>query len=242
MTVKRRFWLFIIVALVLYVSYDIIIINALSAQVCLSQPNPKAFRAEVVPYPRSIYWEDNVNSGFGRDERINLIENYLDGVRLSKIAVNGGDGIVYWYESDKNDWSVSQEILKKKGRGREYVNQVKREALSVFDRGKTFRFLSMPKVDYKVVYRSIDTNYLKQKYLRIDEVKVIDETKGILIGFNQRVVRKRYRVMPDLGLGTYFEYRAVCGDSNLYRFDELILATHSRKIGFPKNRRSLTSY
>ena len=39
--------------------------------------------------PISIYWEDNVYPGFNKEDRELMIINYLDGVHLKTMALNG---------------------------------------------------------------------------------------------------------------------------------------------------------
>ena len=92
---------FVMIALItigiLLPTYDIIITNILGAYYCKADSNPKTFIKKKVEYPESIYWEDNIFGGFDADRRKQMIENYLDGVHLKIMALNGEDGKVYVY-------------------------------------------------------------------------------------------------------------------------------------------------
>lgn len=80
---------------ILLPTYDIIITYALGAYYCST--TPKTFINKKVEYPESIYWEDNVYPGFDAEDRKLMIKNYLDGVHLKTMALNGDDGQIYVY-------------------------------------------------------------------------------------------------------------------------------------------------
>lgn len=80
---------------ILLPTYDIILTNILGGFYCLT--TPKTFINKKVDYPESIYWEDNVYPGFSEDDRKLMIRNYLDGVHLKTMALNGDDGKIYVY-------------------------------------------------------------------------------------------------------------------------------------------------
>lgn len=87
----------VLVFLILLPTYDIIITNVLGAYYCKADPNPKTFIKKKVEYPESIYWEDNVYPGFDNKDRMLMVKNLLDGVRIKKIALNSPDGRIYEY-------------------------------------------------------------------------------------------------------------------------------------------------
>jgi len=99
--------------LILLPTYDIIITNILSAYYCNTSPNPKTYIEKKVEYPISIYWEDNVYPGFNKADRELMIKNYLDGVHLKTMALNGDDGKVYVYSCEK-DISMYKKSLQEK--------------------------------------------------------------------------------------------------------------------------------
>ncbi|MCW8895991.1 MAG: hypothetical protein OQK48_04485 [Sulfurimonas sp.] len=83
---------------ILLPTYDIIITNILGGYYCLTTPS--TYISKKVEYPESIYWEDNVYPGFNEEDRKLMIKNYLDGVHLKTMALNGDDEKVYVYVRD----------------------------------------------------------------------------------------------------------------------------------------------
>lgn len=83
-------------AIFLYAS-DVILSNTLGAYYCAQEPNPKTTIKHTVEEPISIYWEDNVYPGFNDEECKGMVANYLDGVRLQRMALNTPEGKVRVY-------------------------------------------------------------------------------------------------------------------------------------------------
>jgi hypothetical protein len=95
--------LLISIAFLLPFTYDIILTNILSAYYCLvASPHPKTKIEKKVEYPISIYWEDNVYPGFSKEDRELMIINYLNGVHLKTMALNGDNGKIYVYIPPQN--------------------------------------------------------------------------------------------------------------------------------------------
>lgn len=90
------FLLVLITSITLYAS-DVILSNTLGAYYCAQEPNPKTYIKHTVEEPISIYWEDNVYPGFNDEECKGMVANYLDGVRLQRMALNTPDGKVRVY-------------------------------------------------------------------------------------------------------------------------------------------------
>lgn len=96
--------IFAVVFVVGYLTEDIIMTNVLGYYHCSQDPNPKTFIQKTVEYPESIYWEDNVYTGFNEKDRKLMIMNYLDGKHLKAMALNGDDGKVYVYTATEGDF------------------------------------------------------------------------------------------------------------------------------------------
>ena len=76
-------------AIVLYLTYDILLTNIFGLYYCkIAPPHPKTKIEKKVAYPISIYWEDNVYPGFSKQDRELMIKNYLDGVHLKTMALS----------------------------------------------------------------------------------------------------------------------------------------------------------
>ena len=98
---------FVTAVLILIPTHDIIITQILGAYYCITDSDTKTYIHKTVEYPESIYWEDNVYPGFDVQDREFMITNYLDGVRLKRMALNAPDGKIYEYEFE----DVPQEYI-----------------------------------------------------------------------------------------------------------------------------------
>ena len=98
----------LVITAILIPTYDIIITNILGTYYCAQEPNPKTLIKKKVQYPLSIYWEDNVYPGFSKEDRELMITNYLDGVHLKTMALNGDDGKIYVYSKETPQESYDQ--------------------------------------------------------------------------------------------------------------------------------------
>ncbi len=240
------FSIFLGTALMLFLTYDIIITNILSAYYCNASPNPKTKIEKKVAYPISIYWEDNVYPGFSKQDRELMIKNYLDGVHLKTMALNGDDGKIYVYnrEVSKKEYldisnqisSLSKKIkrmqeIQKDRQDKQYIRDINklykaRETLQAKQTKlinsspiseKIYTKSTMPKTNYTVTFNEIHLNAFARKFLYSDETKVIDNKTNETIAYNRRYMRFFYTLFPDVALGNIYYYpHAVCGESHLY--------------------------
>jgi hypothetical protein len=65
---------------------------------------------QTVESPISVYWQDNVWPGFDAYGRNWMVEQYLDGVHLQVLAVNGDDGKIYLYRADAATFAESEKM------------------------------------------------------------------------------------------------------------------------------------
>jgi hypothetical protein len=63
-----------------------------------------------VDYPGSVYWEDNVWPGFKETYRRRMVEDYLDGIHLKALAMNGEDGKIYLYRAHEDSFEKSDRL------------------------------------------------------------------------------------------------------------------------------------
>lgn len=87
---------------------------------------------ETVEFPGSVYWEDNVFPGFDLLSRRWMIEQYLDGVHLQTLALNGDDGKIYLYRATAEHFAESKEL-------QEQVVALKTQADRIITRGRKYR-------------------------------------------------------------------------------------------------------
>ena len=59
--------------------------------------NPLQEIIRTVDKPESVLWIDNVWPGFDDYGRYWMVTNYLDGVHLKELAINGDDGKIYTF-------------------------------------------------------------------------------------------------------------------------------------------------
>lgn len=200
----------VLAILILIPTYDIIITNVLAGYYCLT--TPKTFINKKVEYPISIYWEDNVYPGFNKEDRKLMIMNYLDGVHLKTIALNGEDGKVYIYEANASTWEQLKPLEEE--RGQPYYDMVNAIAQNIMETSEQiFTKETMPKTNYTVTFDELPLNPLSRKFLYSDETKVIDNNTAETIAYNGRVMRFFYNVFPPVGGNIFYSQYSVCGDS-----------------------------
>ncbi len=188
---------------VLLPTYDIIITNALGAYYCKTDPNSKTFIKKKVEYPESIYWEDNIFGGFDKEDRKLMIMNYLDGVHLKTMALNGEDGKIYLYEADSSIWEKLKPLEKE--RSQSYYDMVDTIAQNIMQTSeKSYTKQRMPKINYTVTFDEVKLNFFAKKFLYSDETKIIDNSTNETVAYNRRYMRLFYNMAPDLSLGNLY--------------------------------------
>ena len=231
------FSIFLGTALMLFLTYDIIITNILSAYYCNTSPNPKTKIEKKVAYPISIYWEDNVYPGFSKQDRELMIINYLDGEHLKTMALNGNDGKIYVYHLDK----PILKQLKKEFSEKEWYNKgIKKYTQAVMKTQKIYTRSTMPKLNYTVTFNEIHLNAFARKFLYSDETKVIENSTNKVIAYNRRYMRFFYTLLPDVALGDIYYYpHAMCGERvahleykvfDAYKWSDAHFGNHQRNL------------
>jgi len=176
----------VLVVIILIPIYDIIITNILGAFHCLT--TTKTFINKTVDYPESIYWEDNVYPGFNEEDRKLMVANYLDGVHLKTMALNGDDGKVYVYKTNASVWEQLSPLEEE--RGQPYYDMINAIAQNIMEISEQiYTKQTMPKMNYSVIFNEVKLNPLSRKFLYLDEAKVIDNQTEKTIAYNRRVMR-----------------------------------------------------
>ena len=223
------------VGVALFLTYDIIITNILSAYYCNTSPNPKIKIEKKVEYPLSIYWEDNVYPGFSKQDRELMIINYLDGKHLKTMALNGDDGKIYVYHLDK---PILKELKAKYSTKEWYNKGLKEYANIIMQNEKIYTKATMPKLNYTVTFNEIHLNAFASKFLYSDETKVIDNKTDKVIAYNRRYMRFFYTLQPDFVGGRYYS-EAMCGERvahleykifDAYQWTDTHLGNHQRNL------------
>ena len=198
-------------------TYDIIITNTLGAYHCLTTPS--TYISKKVEYPESIYWEDNVYPGFNAEDRKLMIINYLDGVHLKTMALNGDDGKVYVYILEKPMW----EEIKYEFNNEKTLEKARNKYVELIGHDEqVYTKETMPQMNYTVTFDEIQLNPLSRIFLYSDETKIIDNNTNETIAYNRRVMRFFYNIFPDLVMGNrYYQQDSVCGSNTQYFFQKI---------------------
>lgn len=214
------------VGVILGLAHDIIFTNILAYRICKADPNPKTFIKKTVEYPGSIYWEDNIYPGFDEEDRLLMIRNYLDGVHLTTMALNGPDGVIHLYTATEKDWQKSKAIHAREKEGN-YYDTMAEEAKAVASRGIISR-QELAQINYKVVFNPVSLTPFQRRYLHSDEVLITDNRTDEIIGYNRRLMHKFYLLVPDFVGGRQYYPEALCGSSGFLSFDRAVLTKYSR--------------
>ena len=233
---KMRLWgaLALFVAPLLFLTHDVIITNILAYRICKAEPNPKTYIKKTIEYPESIYWEDNVYPGFDEQDRLLMIRNYLDGVHLKTLALNGPDGTIYVYSATEEDWRESSANNKETEQDwKDYFTTLDEEARKIADQGRTGTRQTMPQLNYSVVFNVVPLTPFERRYLWRDEVTITDESTEEVIAYNRRLMRRWYMIFPDIALGNrYYSPEAMCGLGGwFYGYDRKVFPMIRPRVG-----------
>jgi hypothetical protein len=125
--------LFNLFIVILIPAHDMIPTNILAWYHCKFDASPQTFVKKKVEYPISIYWTSSITSGFSENGRKLMIINYLDGVHLKTMALNGDDGKVYVYTRDVPKGlyeSLSLQLLQEENRLNKLEKELSKHELS----------------------------------------------------------------------------------------------------------------
>lgn len=237
------------VGVILGFTHDIIFTNILAYQICKADPNPKTFIKKTVEYPGSIYWEDNIYSGFDEEDRLLMISNYLDGVHLTTMALNGPDGKIYLYTATDKDWQVSLSIEKKTEQDwSDYFKTIEIETREIAARVKILTRQELPQPNYIVVFNLVSLTPLQRRYLYSDEVTITDSRVNEIVAYNRRLMRFYYKLQLEPMGGctsmTTLHFEAIFGLPVLYGLDDQSILCYKKPSNIVTNykcRRSLKS-
>ena len=194
---------------ILLPTYDIIITNILGGYYCLTTSS--TYINKKVEYPESIYWEDNVYPGFNAEDRKLMVMNYLDGVHLKTMALNGDDGKIYIYETNASVWEKLKPLEKE--RGQPYYDMVNAIAQHIMETSEeVYTKETMPKTNYTVTFDEIKLNPLSRMFLYSDEMNIVDNNTKKVVAKNQRVMKLLYNITPRLRQ-IYYNPEPMCGEN-----------------------------
>jgi len=219
-------------AAALFLTHDILITNFLAFRLCRADPEPKTFVRKTVEFPGSIYWEDTIYPGFDEKDRLLMIRNYLDGVHLKTMGLNGPDGSLYIYTATPEDWRASREFKAASGMVKGYFTLLDSETRAIASRGQRLVHGKPPVFNYSVALKPVPLTAFERRYLWSDELIITDNITGEVIGFNRRLMRRWYllQLKPFGGCLSMAELYSVSiyGDPLTYGFaDEVFFANRT---------------
>ena len=209
-----------LVILILIPIYDIIITNVLAGYYCFTTPS--TYINKKVEYPESIYFEDNIFGGFDKEDRRLMIMNYLDGIHLKTMALNGENEEVYVYKI--NAQAISYQLLQtrytkehekllsqidyqnKSQEENENLIAKNKQALQKIDRTinnyidsilstqEVYTKKTMPKMNYAVTFNEVILNSFSRKFLYSDETKIIDNKTNKIIAYSSQYMPYFYNI------------------------------------------------
>lgn len=122
----------IIVSIILLLApfWDMIIAKGIMWNYALEN-DPLQKISRTVEKPESVVWIDNVWPGFDERQRRCMVRDYLDGVHLKILALNGEDGKFYLYRASLNDFSESEKLHLKHEELDKKIKQLEEEAKQI---------------------------------------------------------------------------------------------------------------
>lgn len=220
--------------------------------------SPLQVITRTVEKPGSVLWIDNVWPGFDDKARAWMVENYLDGVHLHTLGLNGA-GLLYVYRATPKDFAESakmlpalekarkeyEKVLKKAG-GRTnkevvvyheeysdldgpYRAKRKQEAVPIIKNSKIY-ILEQNVIDfaYRVEWNPIALSDLQQKYIWCDEVSIKEIGKNLEIASNKRCLQYTPSLTVIYQGGFPFENGETVGDTQAFEFDDRVLFEYAR--------------
>lgn len=86
---------------------------------------------QTVEAPESVYWQDDVWPGFDAYGRRWMVEQYLDGVHLKTLALNGEDGKIYLYRAEGDTFTESERMRPARDRKNREIEAMEQEAMDI---------------------------------------------------------------------------------------------------------------
>lgn len=206
---------------------------------------------QTVASPESVYWEDNVWPGFDEYGRHWMVKNYLDGVHLKVLALNGDDGKIYLYRATAEDFAGSnkmrpavQEVTDKyddvwnrRTKGivsasrhdidilTEFRDQRKKEAEPIFKRPEIYSSTQeLPPMHYRIEFNLLPKSLVinnDYKMLHADRISIIDAQSNQEIAYSQRYMAHAGFISKFSGQQPKFDMKI--GDKQAYKFDDRVL-------------------
>lgn len=87
---------------------------------------------QTVESPESVYWQDDIWPGFDAYGRKWMVDQYLDGVHLKALALNGDDGKIYFYRADPNTFAASKKAQQVATQREREIEEFRQKSLAIY--------------------------------------------------------------------------------------------------------------
>lgn len=147
---------------------------------------------QTVESPISVFWQDNVWPGYDENARKWMIGQYLDGVHLKVLALNGDDKRIYLYRAEEQGFLESKKamaILKQSGE--DYSSYIKKNQTHIKRYGKPIEGAG----DHinKVLVPARTTAWHEYDRIKKEAIKQVTDQVEIF-DFPEKLPTMRYRV------------------------------------------------
>jgi hypothetical protein len=190
-----------------------------------NEPLQKIIRT--VDNPESVIWVDNVWPGFDEYGRHWMVENYLDGVHLSTLAMNDGKGSVHVYRATADDYTQSSKLWPEVTKAKNAYENIYRQAGH-----RVTKEAALFQLDYFKKRRNFDVMRKKEaaNVVAREEVYSLIHGKSSLVD----LPRFKYKVQLDrVRLVEWQEGFVWCDNLKIYDLqNEELIASNKRCLSY----------
>lgn len=195
---------------------------------------------QTVESPESVYWQDDVWPGFDAYDRKWMVDQYLDGVHLKALALNGEDGKIYLYRAEGGMFSEAENRRERMERldpkaedypklRAEYMRLKKIAVEEITRNAEVFQSASqLPPMRYQVTFVPLDNWWRKIGIYHADQVTITESSTGKVIAYSRRYLGFAWWLMQFSG--NQPEYFLGRGDKQAYEFDDRVLFAYAGVI------------
>jgi len=188
---------------------------------------------QTVESPESVYWQDDVWPGFDAYGRKWMVEQYLDGVHLKALALNGDDGKIYLYRAAGEMFSEAENRGERMERldpqaedypklRAAYMRLKKAAVEQITNKAEIFKSASqLPPMRYRVHFMPLDNWWRERSIYHADQITITESATGKVIAFSRRYMAFSFWLTQFSG--NQPEYLYGPGDKHAYEFDDKVL-------------------
>jgi hypothetical protein len=193
---------------------------------------------QTVEYPESVYWQDDVWPGFDDYGRRWMVEQYLDGIHLKILAMNGDDGKIYLYRAEREMFIDSENIKEKMSQldsskneysklHENYMRIKKATVDKITTKVEMINSpLQLPPIHYNVHFAPLDNWWRDRGIYHADQITIINSTTKGIVAYSRRYMPFANWLMKLSGNQPIYAHGP--GGLNAYEFDDKILFGYAK--------------